>query len=68
MKNKIIATFDVNNEFEEMKLINHLEGIGGRISIKPFNEHLQKDSTYRKLKKAKRDAENAYYNYLNNNR
>lgn len=68
MKKLIIGTFTIENDLQEFKLVNHLESIGGKVSIKPFNENLQKDDTYKNLKKAKRSAEDAYYSYLNNNR
>ena len=64
----IIATFKIENDLQEFKLVKYLEGLGGKISIKPFNEHLDKDDKYKALKKAKRDAEDAYYNFLNDNR
>lgn len=64
----IIATFRTESDLQEFEIVKRLEALGGKISIKPFNSHLDKDEHYKKLKKAKRDAEDAYYSYLNDNR
>lgn len=68
MKKLIIATFKTENDLQEYNLVKHLESINASVSIKPYNSHLEKDEHYKKLKKAKREAEDNYYNYLNDNR
>ena len=64
----IISTFRAESDLQEYNLVKQLEALGGKISIKPYNLHLLKDDNYKKLKKAKRDAEDNYYSYLNDNR
>jgi hypothetical protein len=65
MKKRIVATFTIENDLQELKLVSHLDSLGARVSINPYNEHFENNKEYKRLKKAKKDAENAYYNFLN---
>lgn len=68
MKKRITATYKIENELQEHELVKYLEALGGRITITPYNEHFDNNKTYKRLRKAKKDAEDAYYNFLNDNR
>ncbi len=67
MKKRITATYKVESDLQEYNLVKELEALGGYITITPYNEHFENNETYKRLRKAKKDAENAYYNFLNNN-
>ena len=65
MKKRITATYKTENDLEEYSLVKSLEALGGYVKITPYNEHFENNKEYKRLKKAKKDAENAYYNFLN---
>lgn len=67
MKKRITATYKVESDLQEYNLVKSLEALGGYIKITPYKEEFEKDENYKRLRKAKKDAENAYYNFLNNN-
>lgn len=66
---KLNATFDIENDFAEHKLRQVLEGLGAKyLKTLANTEHLKDKPVYKKLIKAKKDAENQLYDYINNNR
>lgn len=67
MKKRITATWKTENDLQEFELVKELQALKGRISISEYNEKFDNNETYKRLRKAKKDAENAYYNFLNNN-
>ena len=67
MKKRITATYKVESDLQEYNLVKELEALGGYITITPYNEQFENNETYKRLRKAKKDAEDAYYNFLNNN-
>ena len=63
------ASFEIENDLAEDKLRTHLEGIGAKyVKTLPDTEHLKDNESYKKLIKAKKDAENNLYTFTNNNR
>lgn len=66
MKKRITATWKTENDLQEFELVKELQSLKGRISISEYNEKFENNETYKRLKKDKKDAENAYYNFLNN--
>ena len=67
MTKRITATYKVESDLQEYNLVKSLEALGGYITITSYNEHFENNETYKRLRKAKKDAEGAYYNFLSNN-
>lgn len=66
---RLTATFDIESDLAEHKLRIHLEGIGAKyIKTLPNSEHLKDDINYIKMRKAKKEAEIALYNYIDSKR
>lgn len=66
---KLNATFEVESDLAEHKLRIALEGLGAKyIKTLPNSEHLKEDVNYIKMRKAKKEAEVALYNYIDSKR
>lgn len=61
------ATFEVDNDLIEHKLRIHLESIGAKyLNTIPNTDNLKEDANYKKLVKAKKDAQLQLDRYINN--
>lgn len=66
---KLNATFDIENDLAEYTLRNTLEGLGAKyVKTMADTEHLKDQPTYKKLVKAKKQAESELYEYINRNK
>jgi hypothetical protein len=66
---KLNVTFDIENDLAEHQLRHILEGMGAKyIKTLPETEHLKDNDNFKKLKKAKKQAEIHLYEFINNNR
>lgn len=66
---KVNATFIVENELQDEKLYNHLNGLGAiDITIFGNHDHLRENTTFKKLLKAKKDAGRELDRFINDNR
>ena len=66
---KLNATFEVENDLAEHKLRITLDGLGAKyVKTLPNSEHLKEDANYIKMRKAKKEAEIAFYNYIDSKR
>jgi len=60
----ITSTFKVENMYQEHKLWNHLESLNPvKLQVFPDNSAYKENPEYKKLRKAKRQAENNLYNF-----
>ena len=63
------ATFEIENDLAEHQLRNVLKGIGAKhIKTLPNTEHLKENTSFKKLYKAKKQAEENLWQFINNNR
>ncbi|MCP4984910.1 MAG: hypothetical protein GY928_02240 [Colwellia sp.] len=66
---KLNATFDIENDLEEHKLRNVLEGMNAKyVKTLADTDHLKNNTTYKKLLKAKKEAQLKLDRYVNDNR
>ncbi len=61
------ATFEVSNDLTEHKIRTLLESLGAKyLKTIPNTDHLKEDANYKKLVKAKKDAQLHLDRYINN--
>lgn len=63
------ATFEIQNDLEEHQLRIILEGMNAKyLKTLPNTEHLKDNTSFKKLYKAKKQAEENLWQFINNNR
>ena len=63
------ATFEIENDLAEHQLRNVLKGMGAKyVKTLPNTEHLKENTSFKKLYKAKKQAEENLWQFINNNR
>ena len=63
------ATFEIENDLAEYQLRNVLKGMGAKyVKTLPETEHLKEKTSFKKLYKAKKQAEEELWQYINDNR
>lgn len=66
---RLTATFNIESDLQEYQLRQTLEGLGAKyLKTMPSYEHLKENPHYKKMYKAKKEAEINLYNFIDKNR
>lgn len=66
---KLNVTFDLENELAEYRLRNQMDSMGAKyMKTLPNTDHLKDNKSFKASQKAKKQAEDNYYKFINANR